>query len=328
MKTKKCGQNSLKLTSMMTQKRKHLKCASYIKKQKEFLRENYHYNLGKKRFPKTNFEKYETNRLIFCKMNPLSIPEQIKEAKEERNKIESWKRENKEELRYWTQELKEARKSGIEDDIKNAEKQVTRLSNLLKSLETERVKTMQRLEALENTIELTPEETCRLLEEGAIAHERCLLEAVTQDFRKKHNHQKKYDGLKCRSDIGEGWATSQILRHMARDDCDCARTFKFLFEDKEYSMPANMKKRIMDCWGEMSQKMHSSLMVGSDRRVILSSSLSRKITSVMIKLVKSLNYEPFLLNRETATIRKPHPEEEHSSDDDWTTDDKESDGEI
>eukprot|EP01029_Cantina_marsupialis_P030927 TRINITY_DN861_c0_g1_i19.p1 TRINITY_DN861_c0_g1~~TRINITY_DN861_c0_g1_i19.p1 ORF type:complete len:347 (-),score=84.13 TRINITY_DN861_c0_g1_i19:165-1205(-) len=319
MKTKKCGQNSLKLTSMMTQKRKHLKCASYIKKQKEFLRENYHYNLGKKRFPKTNFEKYETNRLIFCKMN---IPEQIKETQGRVDhfiaEIKVWNRENKEELRYWNQEKKDARKSGIEEDLKNAEEEFKRLKKDVNVLETQRDDAISKLNELEKEnkkrkvkeeeevfVPLSEADKRLLLVSGARASCRGLVERLVKQFRKEHIHwqnkhyyNEKYNWVMppCGYLLDSDCSVSFLLNHMPH--CECYKSFKFIFKDIEVEVPSTLSKDAIQTWNGLSELIHGSELIGSNGIFVIPSNLPDDQKNFLVRISSAVHFKPRILDND------------------------------
>eukprot|EP01029_Cantina_marsupialis_P030923 TRINITY_DN861_c0_g1_i14.p1 TRINITY_DN861_c0_g1~~TRINITY_DN861_c0_g1_i14.p1 ORF type:complete len:346 (-),score=81.62 TRINITY_DN861_c0_g1_i14:109-1146(-) len=319
MKTKKCGQNSLKLTSMMTQKRKHLKCASYIKKQKEFLRENYHYNLGKKRFPKTNFEKYETNRLIFCKMN---IPEQIKETQGRVDhfiaEIKVWNRENKEELRYWNQEKKDARKSGIEEDLKNAREELNSLKNDKKVLETQRDIAISRLNELEKSMKenkkrkvfykLNSADTQNLVWLGAQTNCRRFVDSFQKQYKAQHarfaasnlqkrnneehhqNHAIPIGSFGCELDI-EKKTFEQTLEHM-KSGCNCHKTFRKIFQEKRYEMPSDLDGATIKAWKDLSNVLHGDVTSLDGGVLLIPSDFDPAQKRVLAKLASVVGYNP------------------------------------
>eukprot|EP01029_Cantina_marsupialis_P030924 TRINITY_DN861_c0_g1_i15.p1 TRINITY_DN861_c0_g1~~TRINITY_DN861_c0_g1_i15.p1 ORF type:complete len:343 (-),score=66.35 TRINITY_DN861_c0_g1_i15:169-1197(-) len=327
MKTKKCGQNSLKLTSMMTQKRKHLKCASYIKKQKEFLRENYHYNLGKKRFPKTNFEKYETNRLIFCKMN---IPEQIKETQGRVDhfiaEIKVWNRENKEELRYWNQEKKDARKSGIEEDLKNAREELNSLKNDKKVLETQRDIAISRLNELEKSMKenkkrkvfykLNSADTQNLVWLGAQTNCRRFVDSFQKQYKAQHarfaqsNLQKRSyeEGRRnqslspgcfgCELDI-EKKSFEDTIKHM-KSSCQCHKTFAKIFqENSSYDIPSDLDNATIKAWRDLSNVLHGEVAPLDGGVLLIPSDLTSTQKRVLARLASVVGYKPLIIRTDS-----------------------------
>eukprot|EP01029_Cantina_marsupialis_P030918 TRINITY_DN861_c0_g1_i1.p1 TRINITY_DN861_c0_g1~~TRINITY_DN861_c0_g1_i1.p1 ORF type:complete len:346 (-),score=82.92 TRINITY_DN861_c0_g1_i1:109-1146(-) len=319
MKTKKCGQNSLKLTSMMTQKRKHLKCASYIKKQKEFLRENYHYNLGKKRFPKTNFEKYETNRLIFCKMNPLPLSEQIKEAEGRVDHFKAWNRENDEKLWKWNQELKEAKKLHDEEAIENARDQLKSLKNEKKVLETQRNNAIARLNELEKEnkkenkkrkvfYKLNSADTQNLVWLGAQTNCRRFVDSFQKQYKAQHarfaasnlqkrnneehhqNHAIPIGSFGCELDI-EKKTFEQTLEHM-KSGCNCHKTFRKIFQEKRYEMPSDLDGATIKAWKDLSNVLHGDVTSLDGGVLLIPSDFDPAQKRVLAKLASVVGYNP------------------------------------
>eukprot|EP01029_Cantina_marsupialis_P030928 TRINITY_DN861_c0_g1_i2.p1 TRINITY_DN861_c0_g1~~TRINITY_DN861_c0_g1_i2.p1 ORF type:complete len:343 (-),score=67.65 TRINITY_DN861_c0_g1_i2:169-1197(-) len=327
MKTKKCGQNSLKLTSMMTQKRKHLKCASYIKKQKEFLRENYHYNLGKKRFPKTNFEKYETNRLIFCKMNPLPLSEQIKEAEGRVDHFKAWNRENDEKLWKWNQELKEAKKLHDEEAIENARDQLKSLKNEKKVLETQRNNAIARLNELEKEnkkenkkrkvfYKLNSADTQNLVWLGAQTNCRRFVDSFQKQYKAQHarfaqsNLQKRSyeEGRRnqslspgcfgCELDI-EKKSFEDTIKHM-KSSCQCHKTFAKIFqENSSYDIPSDLDNATIKAWRDLSNVLHGEVAPLDGGVLLIPSDLTSTQKRVLARLASVVGYKPLIIRTDS-----------------------------
>eukprot|EP01029_Cantina_marsupialis_P030921 TRINITY_DN861_c0_g1_i12.p1 TRINITY_DN861_c0_g1~~TRINITY_DN861_c0_g1_i12.p1 ORF type:complete len:346 (-),score=78.96 TRINITY_DN861_c0_g1_i12:109-1146(-) len=319
MKTKKCGQNSLKLTSMMTQKRKHLKCASYIKKQKEFLRENYHYNLGKKRFPKTNFEKYETNRLIFCKMVPEPISEQIKEAQ---RRVDHFIEEIKacdEKLCYWNEKLDKAEESGNTKAAERAEEEFKRLKSDLKVLETQRNNAINRLNELEKDskkenkkrrvlYKLNSTDTQNLVWLGAQTNCRRFVDSFQKQYKAQHarfaasnlqkrnneehhqNHAIPIGSFGCELDI-EKKTFEQTLEHM-KSGCNCHKTFRKIFQEKRYEMPSDLDGATIKAWKDLSNVLHGDVTSLDGGVLLIPSDFDPAQKRVLAKLASVVGYNP------------------------------------
>eukprot|EP01029_Cantina_marsupialis_P030933 TRINITY_DN861_c0_g1_i6.p1 TRINITY_DN861_c0_g1~~TRINITY_DN861_c0_g1_i6.p1 ORF type:complete len:343 (-),score=64.72 TRINITY_DN861_c0_g1_i6:169-1197(-) len=327
MKTKKCGQNSLKLTSMMTQKRKHLKCASYIKKQKEFLRENYHYNLGKKRFPKTNFEKYETNRLIFCKMVPEPISEQIKEAQ---RRVDHFIEEIKacdEKLCYWNEKLDKAEESGNTKAAERAEEEFKRLKSDLKVLETQRNNAINRLNELEKDskkenkkrrvlYKLNSTDTQNLVWLGAQTNCRRFVDSFQKQYKAQHarfaqsNLQKRSyeEGRRnqslspgcfgCELDI-EKKSFEDTIKHM-KSSCQCHKTFAKIFqENSSYDIPSDLDEATIKAWKDLSNVLHGEVAPLDGGVLLIPSDLTSTQKRVLARLASVVGYKPLIIRTDS-----------------------------
>eukprot|EP01029_Cantina_marsupialis_P031275 TRINITY_DN8932_c0_g1_i3.p1 TRINITY_DN8932_c0_g1~~TRINITY_DN8932_c0_g1_i3.p1 ORF type:complete len:184 (-),score=45.00 TRINITY_DN8932_c0_g1_i3:98-649(-) len=164
-------------------------------------------------------------------------------------------------------------------------------------------------ELTSGTKEMTEHEKTSLLEAGASAMQRCLLEGTTTAFKRQHVLDKQNGKIDCNTNVKHDWSVFKTLEHMSK--CDCEKGFRVMFNEEESDeLPLELKKKVLAAWSEMSEKMHVTNWTPSNHKFIMPSNLPKPITAVMIRLVRALGYNPYLLHDKVGTIRLPYPDEE------------------
>eukprot|EP01029_Cantina_marsupialis_P030919 TRINITY_DN861_c0_g1_i10.p1 TRINITY_DN861_c0_g1~~TRINITY_DN861_c0_g1_i10.p1 ORF type:complete len:279 (-),score=83.59 TRINITY_DN861_c0_g1_i10:109-945(-) len=252
-------------------------------------------------------------------MNPLSIPEQIKEANEEKVRLFADIERNDEKLWKWNQELKEAKKLHDDEAAKRAQKHLTRLEKDVEDLEAQKSDAIQRLNELEKEnkkenkkrkvfYKLNSADTQNLVWLGAQTNCRRFVDSFQKQYKAQHarfaasnlqkrnneehhqNHAIPIGSFGCELDI-EKKTFEQTLEHM-KSGCNCHKTFRKIFQEKRYEMPSDLDGATIKAWKDLSNVLHGDVTSLDGGVLLIPSDFDPAQKRVLAKLASVVGYNP------------------------------------
>eukprot|EP01029_Cantina_marsupialis_P030934 TRINITY_DN861_c0_g1_i7.p1 TRINITY_DN861_c0_g1~~TRINITY_DN861_c0_g1_i7.p1 ORF type:complete len:276 (-),score=68.32 TRINITY_DN861_c0_g1_i7:169-996(-) len=260
-------------------------------------------------------------------MNPLSIPEQIKEANEEKVRLFADIERNDEKLWKWNQELKEAKKLHDDEAAKRAQKHLTRLEKDVEDLEAQKSDAIQRLNELEKEnkkenkkrkvfYKLNSADTQNLVWLGAQTNCRRFVDSFQKQYKAQHarfaqsNLQKRSyeEGRRnqslspgcfgCELDI-EKKSFEDTIKHM-KSSCQCHKTFAKIFqENSSYDIPSDLDNATIKAWRDLSNVLHGEVAPLDGGVLLIPSDLTSTQKRVLARLASVVGYKPLIIRTDS-----------------------------